>query len=87
MYENVGQFEVPMHDLMLIQSLEGIQNLYEKLHSLLLGQCLVLLEILREIPLIAVLKNEVKVIGSLLDIIQLYDVFIIASLQHLYLVL
>lgn len=72
---------------MLIQSLEGIQNLYEKLHSLLLGQCLVLLEILREIPLIAVLKNEVKVIGSLLDIIQLYDVFIIASLQHLYLVL
>lgn len=87
MHEYIRQFEIPMHDLMLIKGFECIQDLYEELNGLFLRQCLVLLEVLREIAFVAVLKNEVEVVGSLLDVVQLYDVFVIAGLEHFYLVL
>lgn len=86
-HEDVGKFEVSMHDLMLVEGFEGVEDLKEKLDGLLLGEGFVLLEILGEVALVAVLENEVEIVGGLLDVIELDDVFVIAGLEDLDLVL
>jgi hypothetical protein len=87
MHEDVGEFEVTVHDLVLIQGLEGIQYLDEELYRFLLGEGLFLLEVLREIAFVAVLEDEVEVVGGLLDVVQLDDVAVVACLQYFDLVL
>ena len=86
-HEDVGQFEVSMHDLMLIEGLEGVKDLKEELDGLLLREGFVLLEILGEVALVAVLKDEVEIVGGLFDVVELDDVFVIAGLEDLDLVL
>lgn len=86
-HEYVGQFEVSMHDLMLVECFEGIEDLEEKLDGFFLGESFILLEILGEVALVAVLKNEVEIVGGLLDVVELDDVSVIAGLEDLDLVL
>lgn len=86
-HEDVGQFEVSMHDLVLVEGFKGVEDLEEELDRLLLGECFVLFEILGEVALVAVLQDEVEVVGSLLDVVELDDVPVIAGLEHFDLVL
>lgn len=46
MHEYVRQFEIPMHDLVLVECLERIEDLDEEFYGLLLGERFVLLEVL-----------------------------------------
>lgn len=87
MHEDIGQFEVPVHNLVLDDGLEGVENLDKKLDGLFFGDGFVLLEVLLKIALVAVLEDEIEIIGSFLYIVQPDDVFIIASPEHLDLVL
>ena len=76
-----------MHDFVLNKSPECVQNLDKDLDALLLGESLLALKVLREISFVAVLQDEVEIIGCLFDVVELNDVFIVASPQHLDLVL
>ena len=87
MNEYISQFEVPMHNFILDDGFKGIDNLNEELDSLFLRDSFILLEILLKIPLVTILKDEVEVISSFFDIVQLDDIFIITSPQHFDLVL
>lgn len=40
MLQNIGQFEVPVHDLVLGQSFEGVHDLDEEIHCLFLSESL-----------------------------------------------
>jgi hypothetical protein len=51
------------------------------------GRVLFFLRVLAQISLVAVLQDEVKVIGSLLDVIQLDDASVVAGSEHFDLIL
>lgn len=87
MHKNIRQLEIPVHDFVLDDGLEGIQNLYKELNGFLLIQGLLLFQINRQIAFITVLQNQVKIIGRFLDIIQFDNVTVITCLQHFDLVL
>jgi hypothetical protein len=87
MHEDVGKFEVSMHDLVLVEGLEGVEDLEEELDGLFLRERLVLLEVLGEIAFVAVLEDQIEVVGGLLDVVELDDVSVIAGLKHFDLVL
>lgn len=61
--------------------------MYKKLNGLLLRECLVLFEVLREVSFVAVLKDEVEIIGSFFNVVQFDNVAVVAGLQDLDLVL
>ena len=81
MHEDVGEFEVAMHDLVLDEGLEGVEHLEEELDGLILLQGLLLLEVLHEVALVAVHEDEVEVVGGLLDIVELDYVYVVAGLE------
>jgi hypothetical protein len=87
MHEDVGKFEVSMHDLVLVEGLEGVEDLEEELDGLFLRERLVLLKVLGEIAFVAVLEDQIEVVGGLLDVVELDDVSVIAGLEHFDLVL
>lgn len=76
-----------MHDLALNQCLERMKDLHEVLQRLLLWQLLLSFEIGKQIALITVLKYQVDIVGSFLDIDQSDDVVVLAALEDLYFVL
>lgn len=86
MFENIGEFKISVHDFIFDKCFESIENLYEEFDCLILSQILLFFLVLHEISFIAVFKDEVEIIGCLLDVIEFYDVFIITCTQHAYLV-
>ena len=57
MQQNVRQFKIPMHDLVLNKGFEAIQNLAQDLKCLIFCQELFLLHILVQITLVAILDH------------------------------
>ena len=62
--------------------MEGVENLDEALDGLVLGEFLLVLEVGTQVTLVAVLEDEVDVVGGLLDVEELDDVVVPAGLQH-----
>jgi hypothetical protein len=87
MQQDIGQLEVPMHDLVFDQSMEGIQDLAEVLNDILLRQNAFIPYLGQHITSIAIFQHQIVIVGCFLQGIQLDYVGIIAGLQHLYLVL
>lgn len=83
MFENIRQFEIPVHDFVLYQGLKPMKNLHKKLHCFFFGNVLLLLEVGSQIALIAEFQNQVNVINSLLDIDEANDVVISAGFEDL----
>ena len=75
-----------MHDFISDDSFEGIENLYKELDGLFLWDSFIFLKILLKISFVAILKDEIKVVGSFFDIVQSDDVFIIAGPEYFNLV-
>ena len=82
MQKNISQFKIPMHDFISDDSFEGIENLYKELDGLLFRDGFIFLEILLKISFVAILKDEIKVVGSFFDVVQSDDVFIIAGPEY-----
>lgn len=74
-----------MKNLIFVQVLKPVDALAQNFNGLLLRQKPSFLDIGIEIPLIAVLQNEIVVVGRLLHIVQLDNVATLATLQHFYL--
>ena len=68
-----------MHNLVFGESFEGVEYLYEKLEGFLLVDGFVFFQVLGKVALVAILEYEVKVVCSFFDVIQLYDIFVVAS--------
>ena len=71
-----------MHDFVLCECFEGIENLYKKLNGLLFCDSLVFFQILRKIAFVTILEYKVKIVGSLFDIVQLDDILVVAGPQN-----
>lgn len=85
--EDVGELEVAVHDLVLDERLEGVEDLAEVLDDLVLRQHALPAHLGQHVAPVAVLQHEVVVVGRLLERVQLDDEGIVAGLQHLDLVL
>jgi hypothetical protein len=86
MHQNIRQLKIPVHNLVLHQSLKRIKNLNKELNGLLLIESLFLFEIGRQIALITILQNEIEVIGSFFNIVEFDDVAIVTGFEDLDLV-
>lgn len=79
MFEYIGQFKVPVHNLILDQCLEGIEYLHKEFHSLILTEHLLKSYVFSEVTLIAVLHYQVVVVVGLLEIVEFDDVGVVAG--------
>lgn len=86
MHQNIRQLKIPVHNLVLDQSLKRIKNLNKELNGLLLIEGFFLFEIGRQIALITILQNEIEVIGSFFNIVEFDDVAIVTGFEDLDLV-
>lgn len=87
MEKDIGQLEIPMHDLVLDQSMEGIQDLAEVLDDILFRQNAFIPYLGQHISSIAIFQHQVVIVRCFLQSVQLDYVGIIAGLQDFYLVL
>lgn len=79
--EDVGWFEVSVDDAILMQVLGAIHNIPEEPLGLPFAYLLPPLQQFEEIAIVAELSDYVHVIGSLVDIVESYDV-VVADLLH-----
>jgi hypothetical protein len=63
--ENVGGFQIAVENMGVVEGGEGVSHLLEDLYCLLFGKFSSLLEELCESAAIAVLVDEVEVVGGL----------------------
>ena len=103
MFQNVGQFEISVHNIVLNKSFEGIEDLNKILNSLFFREFLFInsfckkkrqakpylphFQILIEVPFIAILDHKINIVGSLLYIIQFDDIIIITAFEDFDLIL
>lgn len=85
--EDVGELEVAVHDLVLDEGLEGVEDLAEVLDDLVLRQQSLPAHLGQHVAPVAVLQHEVVVVRGLLEGVQLDDEGVVAGLEHLNLVL
>ena len=85
MTQNVSQFEVTVQNLVVKQVVEAVYALAKDLDGLLLSQVPSLLDIRVQVAVVAVLQDQVVVVGGLLHVVELDDVMGLAALQNLYL--
>ena len=74
--EKVLRFQVTMHDIKFVEVLDTGNDLVEKLQSLRLLNSLVLHDKVKELTLTRVLHDEVELLGSFDNLIQLDDVWV-----------
>jgi len=84
--EDVGGFQIPVDDRMLVEIPVAPHELLEDDEALRLGQFLTLLQDILEGAFVAELLEEIDVIGRLLDVIEFDDVVVFDGLHDLYLV-
>jgi hypothetical protein len=86
-FKNISQFEVPMKNFILDERFKGVENLNEVFDCFVFGDVLLLFEVDQQVALVAVLKDQVKVIGRFFEVVQFYDVAVVAGFQDFDLVL
>lgn len=79
MFEHIGQFKISMHDLILNQCRERMQNLYKILHGFILGYFLLNFQIGPQISFITVFQDQVYIVSSLLDINEPDNIIILTA--------
>lgn len=62
MFENIGWFEVSMNNSIFDEGLKGVENLQKELNGLIFCKNLLRFEVAGQVPLVAVLHDEVEVI-------------------------
>ena len=85
--QDVGQLEVPVHNLVVDQALEAVEDLAEEHDGSLNRQGPLLLHLRQEVAPVTILQHEVVVVGGLFEGEQLDDVRVVTGLEHLDLVL
>lgn len=77
MEQNISWFQVPMQNILRIQSLKRAPNLAEYLNRLLLCQSLLGLDILRQCPPIAKLIHQIIIVRGSQHLYELDDVGVV----------
>lgn len=75
--ENVGQFEISMHNLVLVEFLESIHNLHQEINTLLFSETLVLLNVILNISIVAVVNNEVVIVSGLKIFVEMKNIWML----------
>ena len=79
--QNVGQFEIAVHDFVLADFSEALQNLQKEIHGLLFRKSLLLLQEVLQVSLVAVLQHQVDVVLGLFDVDEFDDEGAVQDLQ------
>lgn len=83
MQKYIRQLEIPMHNLVLNQGLKPREYLTQVPDDRILLESFLLLHFAEHIPTITILQNQVVVVSSLFQGVELHDVRIVAGLEHL----
>ena len=83
MPKNIGQFEVSVKDLVLVEMVETVDALAKNFDGFLLSQKFSLFYIGIKVTFIAKFKDKVVIVAGFLHIIKFDDVVTLATLQHL----
>jgi hypothetical protein len=87
MEENIIGLHVPVHDVVLVENLEGIEQLLEDEESFSLSELLLLGEQVLESAPIAIFVNEVEVVGCLEHVVVANDMLVrLNAAEDVYLV-
>ena len=81
MPEDIGQFEIPVQDLVFVEMVETVDALAENFDGLLLGEEPSFFDVGIEIAFVAELEDEVVVIAGFLHIVQFDDVVAFAAFE------
>lgn len=87
MHEDISELEISVHNLIFDEGSESVEDLNKELDGFLLVEDLFLFQISRQVAFIAILQNEVEVVGSFFDVVELDDVTIVACFKDFYFVL
>ena len=71
-----------MHDFVFLESFEPVQNLKQEVSGFVFGQLFFVFQVLQEIAFVAILHDEVEVVGRFLDVVKFDDVVVVALLEH-----
>ena len=82
MSEDVGEFQIPVKNFVLVEMRKSMDKLTHSFDSFILGQVSALFDVCIEISPIAILHNQVEVILSFLEIVQPNNVSIFTAFQH-----
>ena len=82
MPEDIGQFEIPVKNLIFVEVVESVDALAEDLNGLLLGEEPPFFDVGIEITFVAKLEDKVVVIAGFLHIVQFDDVVAFAALEN-----
>jgi hypothetical protein len=74
MYQNIGELQVPMQHVHVIKGLETIYYLAHEIASFLFRKLATDLTELVEVATITVLRKQIEIILSFLNIVQAYNV-------------
>jgi hypothetical protein len=74
-------------NFVFVKVVEAIDDFAQDLDGLLFSEILAFFDIAIKITIIAVLENEIVVVGCFLHVVQLYDIVALTALEHLYLTL
>jgi hypothetical protein len=82
MPQDVGQLQIPMDDLVLVQMVEPVDELAHNADALVLNEVTFLLDIRVQVSVVAVLHDQIIVVTGLLHVVELDDVGTLATLEH-----
>lgn len=78
--EDIGEFEISVQDLVVEEVVEPIDDFAENLDGFFLCEVFSFLDVGVEVAVVAVLEDEVVIVGGLLHIVEFDDVVALAAL-------
>lgn len=80
--ENVGELEVPVDDIEVVDGLEALDDLTHKVPSFFLREPAPQLQQLLQVAAVAVLHKQIEVVHCLLDVVQFNHVWVLYARQN-----
>lgn len=76
-HENIGRFQIPMNDFMIIKILESTHDISQQSQSLRLCQPTFLSQVIFEITLFTVFSHDVNIVSWLINVTKLDNIFML----------
>ena len=75
--EDVSQLKISMHNLVLVEFLESIHNLHQKVDRFLFTETLVLLNVVLKITVVAVINDQVVIVCGLKVFVKMENIWML----------
>lgn len=82
MFKNVSQLEVPMHNVVLDESLKCIENLHQVFYYFFFRYSLLGLKVILQVTFITIFEYQVDVVLCFFDVVQFDNVVVVALFEY-----